>query len=117
MNELKTLREICEEVNVTRRAVQGYENKGLVTPLGKNKYGHLLYGEEEKKKIRYIKILQEFGFSLNEVKIMEDASVEVKNNMLSKQKERLLEKRDRMDVLIQSIEVMISELEKEGAKR
>ena len=27
---MKTLREICDELNVSRRAVQGYEKMGLV---------------------------------------------------------------------------------------
>ena len=32
----KTLREMCNETNVTRRAVQGYEKLGLVFASGKN---------------------------------------------------------------------------------
>ena len=34
-----TLREICNIVGVSRRAVQGYEENGLVISSGKNKYG------------------------------------------------------------------------------
>ena len=59
MSELKSLREICKEVNVTRRAIQGYEKMGLVAPYRKNKYGYLLYGDEEKRRIEYIKLLQD----------------------------------------------------------
>ena len=46
MNELFTLREICERGGVTRRMVQRYEQKGLVKPVAVNKYGHLLYDEQ-----------------------------------------------------------------------
>ena len=41
--EKKTLRKVCELVEITRRTVQGYEKAGLVAPIGKNKYGYLLY--------------------------------------------------------------------------
>ena len=59
-----TLREVCENVGVSRRAVQGYEQAGLVTPTGKNKRGYLLYSAEEQEKIRQIKFFQEMGFLL-----------------------------------------------------
>ena len=31
----KTLREVCENLNITRRVVQGYEKAGLVHATGK----------------------------------------------------------------------------------
>ena len=47
----KTLREICAETGISRRTLQGYEKLGLVASAGKNKYGHLLYGETEHQKL------------------------------------------------------------------
>ena len=38
MHELNTLREVCDLLGVSRRAVQGYEKVGLVEPSGRNKY-------------------------------------------------------------------------------
>lgn len=38
-----TLREICETLELSRRALQGYEKVGLVTATGRNKYGN--YGK------------------------------------------------------------------------
>lgn len=46
-----TLREICETLEVSRRAIQGYENAGLVKATGRNKYGHLLYDDKAKERI------------------------------------------------------------------
>lgn len=37
--EAMTLREVCNAVGVTRRAVQCYEKEELVSSTGKNKYG------------------------------------------------------------------------------
>ena len=51
----KTLKEVCEEIGVTRRAVQGYEQAGMIQASGKNKYGYLLYDEATVEVIRKIK--------------------------------------------------------------
>lgn len=51
-----TLREICETLEVSRRAIQGYENAGLVKATGRNKYGHLLYDDKAKERIASITI-------------------------------------------------------------
>ena len=51
-----TLREICNLIGVTRRAVQGYEKAGLVECSDKNKYGYLLYDELAVEKIRNIDV-------------------------------------------------------------
>lgn len=45
MSEYKTLQEIHNTLGITRRAIQGYEEIGLVKDTDKNKYGYLLYGK------------------------------------------------------------------------
>ena len=50
----QTLRQMCAELKISRRTVQGYEKAGLVAPSGKNKYGYLLYGAAERERIRLI---------------------------------------------------------------
>ena len=67
-----TLKEVCNYMGVTRRAVQGYEKTGLVQSIEKNKYGHLLYVETAIEKIQEIKQYQEFGFSIKEIQIIQD---------------------------------------------
>ena len=52
MKETKTLSEVCSVLEVSRRAVQGYESAGLVKAAGKNKYGYLLYDEEAQQRIK-----------------------------------------------------------------
>lgn len=72
----KLLKEVCESIGVTRRAVQGYETIGLVAPTGRNKMGYLLYDDTAQNKIKRIKQFQDMGFSLKEIKELEDASTE-----------------------------------------
>lgn len=78
----KTLKEVCEQVGVTRRAVQGYEEAGLVETTGRNKYGHLLYDESAIEKIKEIKMYQDFGFSIKEIQVLQEVSKEKYLGML-----------------------------------
>lgn len=77
MNETRTLSQVCSTLEVSRRAVQGYESAGLVAATGKNKYGHLLYDARAQQRIKQIKLLQQIGFKLKEIKAIIDAPDEV----------------------------------------
>ena len=86
-----TLREICEAASVTRRAIQVYEQMGLVAPTGKTSRGYLLYDEKSQERIKLIRRYQGLGFSLKEVKEIIDASKDVKRKALLKRIEKLKE--------------------------
>ena len=59
--EEMTLRELCQTLNISRRAVQGYEKANLVHATGKNKMGYLLYNKDAQQRIRWISQLQNLG--------------------------------------------------------
>ena len=82
-----TLREVCNRVGVSRRAIQGYEKIGLVVSSGKNKYGYLLYDETEVEKISCIKQYQHFGFKVKEIVVLMIAPDDIYIEMLSKKME------------------------------
>ena len=89
MKETKTLSEVCSVLEVSRRAVQGYENAGLVSATGKNKYGHLLYDEDAQRRIKQIKLLQQLGFRVKEIKDIIDAPAEVAAEAIKRQIEQM----------------------------
>ena len=89
MDETKTLSEVCSVLEVSRRAVQGYENAGLVSATGKNKYGHLLYDEEAQRRIKQIRLLQQLGFRVKEIKDIIDAPAEVVAEAIKSQIEQM----------------------------
>lgn len=74
----QTLRQMCAELKISRRSVQGYEKAGLVAPSGKNKYGYLLYGETERERIRLIRFYQQMEFRLREIRELMDADDSIK---------------------------------------
>lgn len=67
MSDLKTLKEVCSLINVSRRVIQGYENKGLIHTDLKDKYGHLLYDNKAVERIICIRFYQKMGFELKEI--------------------------------------------------
>ena len=89
MDETKTLSEVCSVLEVSRRAVQGYENAGLVSATGKNKYGYLLYDEDAQRRIKQIKLLQQLGFRVKEIKDIIDAPAEVAAEAIKRQIEQM----------------------------
>lgn len=75
----QTLRQMCAELKVSRRVIQGYEKAGLMASSGKNKYGYLLYGKAEQERARLIRFYQQLGFPLKEIKKLLNAPDSVKN--------------------------------------
>lgn len=67
MNGYRTLKEVCEMLGLSRRAVQGYEKAGLIRPSARNKYGHLLYDEITVSRIAGIQYCQKLGFELKDI--------------------------------------------------
>ena len=106
----KFLRDVCAETGVTRRAVQGYEKAGLVTPIGKNKYGYLLYDAAGIERVRTIRFFQKIGFSLKEIQVLIDAPSHERKEVLCKQREKLEAHSREISELIQQIEQYLLEL-------
>lgn len=107
-----TLREVCNMLGVTRRAVQGYERTGMVTSSGKNKYGYLLYEEEVIEKIRWIKQHQNFGFSLKEIKVLLESSDKAYVELMTGRLEAMKEQLNSLTENIQKVERLIAEKQK-----
>ena len=115
MSEYKTLQEIHKTLGITRRAIQGYEEMGLVRASDKNKYGYLLYGENELRRIEKIKMYQEFGLKLKEIKELIDAPNHIVKAALERQVEKLKKEQEKLNTLISQAEAIIKELNKEQA--
>lgn len=105
-----TLRNICDTFGVSRRAVQGYEKAGLVSMSGKTERGYLLYNESSQQRIKQIKLFQQMGFTLKEIKDIIDAPNDILKAALEKQVEKLKEQKENMEVLIGEMYELIEKL-------
>lgn len=95
-----TLREVCDSMQVSRRAVQGYEKAGLVSASGKNRYGYLIYDRRAQERIQQIKLFQQLGFTLKEIGDIIDAPNPILKAALEERVEQVKEKQGNMDILI-----------------
>lgn len=105
--EYMTLREVCDRAGVSRRAVQGYENAGLVLASGKNERGHLLYDIHSLERIKRIKLYQQFGFTVKEIGCIIDAPDSVLKVVLENQLIRLKEEKRQLEILIVKADELI----------
>ena len=105
-----TLREICVAAGVTRRAVQGYEKAGLVSPTGKTSRGYLLYDMNSQERIKMIRLYQQLGFSIKDIKEIIDASNDVKRKAIEIRIEKLKEEGENIESLISRAYEMLEKL-------
>lgn len=104
-----TLREVCTKYKVSRRAVQGYEKAGIVKSTGKNKMGYLLYDEVAQERIGIIRMYQEIGFSIKDIKEIIDAPRISIIPILENQMEELKKEKRRIE---RQIEILYDLIEK-----
>ena len=104
-----TLREVCAKYKVSRRAVQGYEKAGIVKSTGKNKMGYLLYDAATQERIGIIRMYQEIGFSVREIKEIIDAPKISTIPILENQMEKLKKERSRIE---EQIEILYDLIQK-----
>ena len=60
------IREVCEELGLTLRALRFYEGKGLIAPKRKNR--HRFYHTTDVERLRAIMKLKRLGLSLREIR-------------------------------------------------
>lgn len=61
------IQEIAKELNISKKAIQIYEEKGLIHPQ-KNELGYRVYSDYEKQTLLKIKQLRRLNFSIQEIK-------------------------------------------------
>lgn len=96
--------ELAKKTRVTPRTIKHYEEKGLLKPFKKTQGGFRLYQNDKVKLVERIRQLKKAGFSLREVKEMEEINGIVEG-------ENILEKVDDNE-LDEMIKFLRSQLEK-----
>jgi DNA-binding transcriptional MerR regulator len=60
--------EVAEREGLSPEALRFYERLGLVFPVGRTKSGYRLYDVETLRRLRFIRMARELGFSLQEIR-------------------------------------------------
>jgi len=85
--------ELAKKTKVTPRTIKHYEEKGLLMPFKKTRGGFRLYQNDKVELVERIRQLKKAGFSLSEVKEIEEISgIVEEENILEKVNENELDK-------------------------
>lgn len=101
------IREVAKLSGVTVRTLHYYDEVGILKPSEVTESGYRIYSNENLQTLQQILFFRELHFSLNEIReIMNNPNYD-KAEALSKQRELLVQKRERMDGLINLIDKTI----------
>jgi len=77
MKEKYTIGKLARLGGVNIQTVRYYERYGLIYPSLKTPSGYRLYGEEELKRLRFIRRAKELGFTLREIKELLELKIDI----------------------------------------
>lgn len=101
---MRTVKEVSELTGVSTRTLHYYDEIGLFPPTGKSEAGYRLYDDRALEILQQILFFREFGIPLKDIKtVMKNPSLD-RNQILQLQREMLVEKKERMERLIASID-------------
>lgn len=94
---------------VSTRTLRYYDEIGLLVPLRISSSGYRIYGEEEINKLQQILFYREFDLPLEKITSLLHTRGYDREKMLREHRQKLLEKRDQIDQMLQTIEKSIAE--------
>lgn len=119
-----SIRQLCDEFEVTPRTLRFYEAKGLLSP---NRRGQTrLFTVRDRARLKLILRGKRFGFSLSEIKELLDlyvrngdqtAQLSATLEAARRHHQELVEKRDELDLALADLEREMGEIEEILASR
>ena len=104
---MMTIKEMSELTGVSARALRYYDEIGLFHPNGRSEAGYRLYDEKELEVLRQILYFRELDIALRTIKeIIENPALDRKS-ILQTQKKMLISEKERLERLIDSIDVAL----------
>ena len=99
-----TVKAVAELAGVSIRTLHHYDDIGLLRPASVSHAGYRLYTTADLERLQQVLFFRELGFSLQEIKeIVESPTFDRKQALMSHRK-LLLEKQQRLEKLIQSVD-------------
>lgn len=103
-----TIQKLASLAGVSTRTLRYYDEIGILKPARINLSGYRIYGQKEVDTLQQILFYRELGVSLDSIKgIVTDPSFDGAK-ALREHREKLLEKREQLDLLIANVEKTIS---------
>ncbi len=103
-----SIQKLSQMAGVSSRTLRYYDEIGLLKPAGINSSGYRVYGKYELDRLQQILFYRELGLSLDGIREIVAAPDFDGNKALKEHQARLLEKRQRLDLLIANVEKTIA---------
>lgn len=103
-----TVQKLAQMAGVSSRTLRYYDEIGMLKPARINSSGYRIYGQDEVDRLQQILFYRELGVSLESIKDIVTAPSFNGAQALREHREKLLEKREQLDVLISNVEKTIA---------
>lgn len=99
-----TIQKLGRMAGVSTRTLRYYDELGLLKPARINSSGYRIYGQSEVDRLQQILFYRELGVSLESIGEIMTAPSFNSENALREHRQKLLEKRERLDALIANVD-------------
>lgn len=106
-----TVKQLGDLAGVSGRNLRYYDQIDLLKPAWVSEAGYRMYGPAEVKRLQQILFYRELGVDLQTIKALMDAPHFDEKEALRQHRERLLEKRRQLDLLLQNVDQTLAALE------
>lgn len=103
-----TIQKLANLAGVSTRTLRYYDEIGILKPARINSSGYRIYGQEEVNTLQQILFYRELGVGLDSIKEIVTAPSFDGAKALREHRERLLEKREQLDLLIANVNKTIA---------
>lgn len=106
---MKSVNEVSKLSGVSRRTLQYYDEIGLLPPSAVKPSGYRQYDDESLRRLWCILFYKELGISLDEIRLLLEYPKEMKKELMRQHKQILLEKQDRLQKLLLSVDCILND--------
>ncbi|WHZ04247.1 MerR family transcriptional regulator [Neobacillus sp. YX16] len=103
-----TIQKLASLAGVSTRTLRYYDEIGILKPARINSSGYRIYGQEEVNTLQQILFYRELGVGLDSIKEIVTAPSFDGAKALREHREKLLEKKERLDLLIANVDKTIA---------
>lgn len=103
-----TIQKLASLAGVSTRTLRYYDEIGILKPARINSSGYRIYGQEEVNTLQQILFYRELGVGLDSIKDIVTAPSFDGAKALREHREKLLEKREQLDLLISNVDKTIA---------
>jgi len=107
-----TVQKLAKIAGISTRTLRYYDEIGILKPAKINSSGYRIYGSKEVDRLQQILFYREFGIKLKNIKEIITSSNFDQVKALRDHREKLLERRSQIDLLIENVEKTITSTER-----